>query len=32
MLACSSTGEIENKELENDVILERVSIAKKWKN
>jgi hypothetical protein len=29
MLACSSTGEIENKELESDVILERVSIAKK---
>jgi hypothetical protein len=29
MLACSSTGEIENKELENDVFLERVSIAKK---
>jgi hypothetical protein len=31
MLACSSTGEIENKELENDVgyILESVSIAKK---
>jgi hypothetical protein len=29
MLACSSTGEIENKELENDVILETVSIAKK---
>jgi len=29
MLACSSTGEIENEELENDVILEKVSIAKK---
>jgi len=29
MLACSSTGERENKELENDVILETVSIAKK---
>jgi hypothetical protein len=29
MSACSSTGELENKELENDVILARVSIAKK---